>query len=152
MSPIPLSGFSVQTADWRRDEAELYAIRRRVFVEEQQVPESLERDKHDPRSQHVIARDRQGRAIGTGRLLPDGHIGRVAVLPEWRGHGVGIALMEVLLTLARERGLDLIRLNAQTAVIPFYQRLGFNPEGAEFMEAGIPHRSMWLHLTDRSPT
>lgn len=136
------ANFTVETADWSRDEAELYTVRRSVFVEEQQVPETLERDAFDPLSQHVVARDSAGQAIATGRLLPDGHIGRVAVLRQWRGRGVGLALMQALLELARARGFGEVVLNAQTAVIPFYQRLGFQAEGAEFMDAGIAHRRM----------
>ncbi len=138
--------FTIIRVDWASHAAELYPIRHRVFVEEQQVPEELEQDEFDPVSLHVLALDRGGRAIGTGRLLPDGHIGRLAVLAEWRGHGVGVALMNSLLELARERNFPEVALNAQTSAIPFYDRLGFQTEGEEFMEAGIPHRSMRLRL------
>lgn len=136
--------YVVTPADWARHETELYAVRYRVFVIEQQVPVELERDEFDPLSLHVVARDAAGRAIGTGRLLPDGHIGRLAVLAEWRGHGVGVALMDALLALARERGDAEVVLNAQTSAIAFYERLGFRTEGEDFMEAGIPHRVMRL--------
>jgi predicted GNAT family N-acyltransferase len=140
------SEFTVGPADWARHETELYAVRYRVFVIEQQVPVELERDEFDPLSLHVVARDAAGNAIGTGRLLPDGHIGRLAVLAQWRGHGVGVALMDALLVLARERGDAEVVLNAQTSAIAFYERLGFRTEGEDFMEAGIPHRVMRLRL------
>lgn len=138
--------YTIEPADWNALEAELYAIRHVVFVEEQQVPVELERDEHDPLGLHVIARDADGRGIGTGRLLPDGHIGRLAVLADWRGLGIGRALMAELLKLARQQGFRTVHLNSQTYAIPFYERLGFRTEGAEFMEAGIPHRSMCLEF------
>jgi predicted GNAT family N-acyltransferase len=81
------------------------------------------------------------RAIGTGRLLPDGHIGRMAVLADWRGKGVGRALLERLLEEARLQSCALA-LHAQTHASGFYRRFGFVEEGPEFMEAGIPHRTM----------
>jgi len=84
--------------------------------------------------------------IGCGRLLRDGHIGRMAVLRECRGRGVGAALLALLVALARERGNDRAILNAQTHALPFYARFGFMPEGLEFTEAGIPHRTMTLTL------
>ncbi len=137
---------TLAVADWARDEAELYEVRRMVFVQEQQVPEDLERDEFDPLSLHVVARDSDGRAIGTGRLLPDGHIGRVAVLRQWRGRQVGYRLMQTLLQQALERDFSEVILNAQTNAISFYEKLGFRAEGAEFMDAGIPHRAMRLPL------
>ena len=139
---------TLAVADWQRDQVELYAVRRRVFVEEQRVPEELERDEFDWLSVHVVARDAEGRAIGTGRLLPDGHIGRVAVLPEWRGRHVGHELMLTLLQQARQRNFSEVVLNAQTSAIAFYEKLGFGAEGAEFMDAGIPHRTMRLRLCE----
>jgi predicted GNAT family N-acyltransferase len=80
--------------------------------------------------------------LGTGRLLPDGHIGRMAVLAAWRGKGVGTALLYHLLEAARQRGMSQLALNAQTSAVPFYRRFGFIPEGGEFVEAGIPHVRM----------
>lgn len=82
--------------------------------------------------------------MGTGRLLPDGHIGRMAVLREWRGKGVGALLLRALVELARSRGHTSVRLNAQTQALGFYRRYGFEAVGAQFMEAGIPHLAMRL--------
>lgn len=143
--------FTIEAVDWAAHEAELYEVRRIVFIEEQHVPENLERDEYDLLSRHVIARDAAGRAIGTGRLLPDGHIGRLAVLREWRGRGLGLALMRRLLDLAREQGFKRVELNAQTYAVPFYERLGFRAVGEEFMEAGIAHRAMRLQLESGEP-
>ncbi|MGH6628644.1 MAG: GNAT family N-acetyltransferase [Burkholderiales bacterium] len=133
---------SVRAADWNVDRGALRAVREQVFVREQAVPIELEWDEFDSLCQHVVA-EAAGQAIGTGRLLPDGHIGRMAVLESWRGRGVGSALLEALLRLARDRGIRRVRLNAQSRSMAFYRRHGFVAEGEEFIEAGIPHRSMW---------
>jgi len=90
--------------------------------------------------------DREGVPIGCGRLLPNGYIGRVAVLSDWRGQGVGAAILTRLIALAQERGHKRVLLNAQTRAIPFYARLGFAPTGDEFIEAGIPHQTMMRAL------
>lgn len=132
----------VRAADWNADRAALRAVREQVFVREQGVPIELEWDEFDPLCQHVVA-EAAGQAIGAGRLLPDGHIGRMAVLEPWRGQGVGSALLKSLLQVARDRGIRRVRLNAQSRAVAFYARHGFVAEGEEFIEAGIPHRSMW---------
>ena len=84
----------------------------------------------------------QGVPIGCGRLLPDGHIGRVAVLSDWRGQGVGAALLVRLIDLAKARGDKRVLLNSQVQAMPFYARYGFAPTGEQFLEAGIPHQTM----------
>ncbi|MDP2824933.1 MAG: GNAT family N-acetyltransferase [Sulfuritalea sp.] len=99
-------------------------------------------DEHDASCRHVIARDADGGAIGTGRLLADGYIGRMAVLADWRGKGVGRALLERLLEEAVLQEMRHLALHAQTQAAGFYRRFGFVEEGPEFMEAGIPHRIM----------
>jgi len=138
--------YSVRVADWSRDEAALSAVRRVVFMEEQGVSAELEWDGLDADARHLLALDGAGNAIGTARLLPDGHIGRMAVLKPWRGHGVGTALLRAALELARAQGWPAVELSAQTHAIAFYARHGFTPYGEEFMDAGIPHRQMRLSL------
>ena len=135
------SDILVRRADWAGELATLRAIRDEVFVREQAVPVELEWDEFDPVSQHVLA-FAGAQAIGTGRLLPDGHIGRMAVLRDWRGKGVGSALLIALMDVARTRGMASIELNAQVHAVAFYERHGFHGEGGEFLEAGIPHRRM----------
>ena len=83
-----------------------------------------------------------GKPVGTGRLLPDGHIGRLASTASARGFGVGKMLMDALMTEARKAGMDHVALNAQTHAEPFYVALGFAREGEEFIEAGISHIAM----------
>lgn len=124
------------------------AIRRRVFIEEQAVPEELELDELDATAVHLLA-TMDGRPVGTARLLVEGEtakIGRVAVLPELRGTGAGAALMRAALDELRARGVRTAKLGAQTHAIGFYERLGFTAHGPEYDDAGIPHRDMSLRL------
>ena len=134
--------FIVKAADWQTDAATLCAIRLRVFVEEQHVPLELEWDGEDERCEHALAYAPDKTPVGTGRLLPDGRIGRLAVLPEWRGQGAGSALLEYFMELARDKGFNAVRLHAQTRATAFYARHGFEAHGDEFMDAGIPHVEM----------
>src|SRR4051812_32993229 len=107
----------VRRVEWNQFASELRAIRYQVFVVEQHVPEELEWDGLDERCVHVLARTQSAEAIGTARLLPVAHIGRMAVLPHWRRHGVGRALLMELLAAAYERGDREIELSAQTHAI-----------------------------------
>ena len=138
--------FTVRAASWRDDLAALQNLRRQVFIVEQQVPEALEWDADDAVSVHALALDAAGQPIGTGRLLPDGHIGRMAVSAAWRRYGVGQAILHWLIGCARARGDAAAHLHAQTHALGFYARAGFIAHGAVFMEAGIPHRAMTLRL------
>ena len=140
------SAYRVREVSWDEAGSRLSAIRRGVFVEEQGVAEALEWDGLDPACRHVMAQSASGEAIGTGRLLPDGHIGRMAVLPAWRRRGVGSALLTELVAMARSRGDGQVVLHAQAYVIDFYRRAGFEAVGAQFMEAGIPHVLMQMRL------
>jgi predicted GNAT family N-acyltransferase len=142
-----MSRFVIRPAVWSRDAPRLQAVRLAVFVREQGVPLELEWDEHDPISRHVIAETQDGTAVGTGRLLADGHIGRMAVLREWRKHGVGSALLQALMAMAREAGMREVVLHAQTHALGFYTRHGFRPEGEVFLEAGIAHRTMRRQLS-----
>lgn len=132
----------ISLGDWNALRDEARAIRYTVFVEEQGVPVELEWDAFDADSVHAIARDDSGRALATGRLLPDGHIGRMAVLATARGQGVGSEVLQALIDHARERGDASVVLNAQTHAAAFYARHGFVAEGEEFFEAGIAHIAM----------
>ena len=135
----------IELLDWPAAQTEAKRIRFAVFVEEQGVPPELEMDENDARCVHALAYS-AGRAIGTGRLLPDGHIGRMAVLKEWRGRGAGRALLQRLIDAARRRGDREVLLSAQTQALEFYRAEGFEPEGAVYEEAGIAHQAMRLRL------
>lgn len=131
----------VRLGSWDELSAQASPIRFTVFVDEQKVPVELELDEFDPLSCHALALAGD-EAIGTGRLLPDGHIGRMAVLAGWRGRGVGALLLQALIDEAKRRGMARVVLNAQTHALGFYARFGFVPEGEEYEEAGLPHRTM----------
>jgi predicted GNAT family N-acyltransferase len=134
--------FRIEAIDYATGLAELRAVRETVFVHEQQVPIEEEWDALDPLCHHVIARDSAGTPVGTGRLTPEHKIGRMAVLAQWRGRGVGDALLAALLDQARQRGWASVSLNAQVSAESFYARHGFVPYGERFMEAGIEHQAM----------
>ncbi len=139
-------GFRVETVEYARQRDELLRVRETVFVREQHVPLDLERDALDPLCRHVLARDDAGQPIGTGRLTPEHRVGRMAVLREWRGRGVGDALLAALLDQARQQRWPELTLNAQVDAERFYARHGFVPYGPRFREAGIEHQAMRRRL------
>lgn len=145
-------GIAVRVLDWAAAMPYARSIRYEVFVTEQGVPVELEWDAHDAVCEHAVAFDAEGRAIATGRLLPDGHIGRMAVIREARGRGIGGAVLEALLARATARGMAQAVLNAQTHAAAFYARHGFTPCGEEFLEAGIPHVVMRRGLPPGDPS
>lgn len=128
----------IRLLDWPDARTDAEPIRLQVFVEEQKVPLELEWDEFDAVSRHALAYVHH-HAVATGRLLPDGHIGRLAVLPEWRGQGLGQAILSTLMTEAARLGYPDLLLHAQCQVEGFYRRFGFITEGDIFDEAGIPH-------------
>ena len=143
---------TIETGRWKALGSYAAPIRRVVFVIEQQVPEDEEWDGLDSQCTHFIAWQNaagdQPSPIGTARLLPDGHIGRVAVLHEQRGQGVGVALMQAAINAARQQGHAKVVLSAQLHALAFYENLGFVAYGDVFMDAGIPHREMVLTLAN----
>ena len=132
----------IELGDWQSMRRWAERLRFSVFVEEQQVPAEIELDSFDPLSVHAVAFDADGEAVGTGRLLPDGHIGRMAVAKPARGSGVGSALLRVLMDEARRRGHTHAVLSAQTHATEFYRKHGYLAYGAEYDDAGIPHIDM----------
>ncbi len=145
------NAFFLEPASWETDQADLKAVRMAVFVVEQAIPESDEWDALDAPSRHLLARDAAGRAIGCGRLTPEHTIGRMAVVREWRGRGVGEALLRSLIEQARALGWPEAVLHAQVQALPFYARQGFMPFGDVYDECGIPHQRMRLVLSSLEP-
>ncbi len=141
---------SIRLASWREAKSAAARVREAVFMREQGVTADLEWDEHDAAALHVVAADPSGEAIGTARLLEDGHIGRMAVLAPWRGRGVGSTMLQRLLVAARERGLHTVHLNAQVHAVAFYVWHGFEAHGPEFLDAGIPHIAMRRQLVANS--
>ena len=134
----------VRTVSSKKALAAAFAIRLRVFVKEQGVPEDIELDRDDERATHFLA-VRSGKAVGTARVVMrrgSAKIGRMAVLKSYRRKGVGRRLLKRAVQMARQSGAKKIYLHAQVAVIGFYENLNFRPVGPVFDEAGIPHRKM----------
>jgi len=133
---------TVSVVRWPDKRAELTAIRRAVFIEEQNVPESIELDDRDRNCSHVLASDELGNPIGTARIDGSGKIGRMAVLPEHRGRGVGTRMLEAIMEHGRSRGITDFHLSAQVSAVGFYRKMGFDAYGEQFQEAGITHINM----------
>lgn len=136
----------ISLVQWAQQAVALQAIRTAVFMHEQGVSAELEWDGLDAQCQHVLACDAEGNALGCVRITPDGHIGRMAVIKQWRGLGLGSSLLEQALRYAREQGWASVELAAQLHALGFYERFGFVAQGEVFMDAGIPHRQMVLHF------
>ncbi|MDQ8203158.1 GNAT family N-acetyltransferase [Pelagicoccus sp. SDUM812003] len=133
----------VREVEYAQERDSIMAIRFSVFVDEQGVPADLEIDEMDPESRHVLAFNAD-QPVATGRLLPDGHIGRVAVSKTWRQKGVGCKVMQRLIEMAREADLRCVVISAQVSAKGFYERLGFLEKGDIYLEAGIDHIEMEL--------
>jgi len=132
----------VELGDWNELRRWAEPLRFAVFVTEQQVPAEIELDEFDDLSVHAVAFDTNGSAVGTGRLLPDGHIGRMAVAKAARGSGVGSAILKALMDEARRRRHSHAVLSAQTHAQDFYRKHGYAAHGDVYDDAGIPHVEM----------
>ncbi len=147
MNEKVVQGYRIVLGDWSMCGCDAAAVRHEVFVEEQHVPLEEEMDERDALCVHVVAYDADGTPVGTGRLLPDGHIGRMAVRRSQRGHGVGSLLLNCLIDEARRCGHLQVALAAQLHAQAFYASHGFFAEGKVFLDAGIDHINMRRVLT-----
>ena len=129
------------TCNYKDNENEICTIRFEVFVAEQRVPKDLEIDGLDDKAKHVVAYI-DGIAVGTGRILNDGHIGRVAVQKQYRSLGIGKSIMQELIKTAQEDKVKTLWLSSQSHASGFYLDLGFECIGKKFKEAGIDHIKM----------
>jgi predicted GNAT family N-acyltransferase len=134
--------FRIELMEWEQAQPIAGPIRFSIFVGEQNVPPGIELDDLDANCRHAVAFGPDGKAIGTGRLLPEGKIGRMAVVKEWRRQGVGAALLEALVAEARQRGHAEVVLSAQLQAAEFYREHGFTAEGKVYQDAGILHQDM----------
>jgi predicted GNAT family N-acyltransferase len=128
--------------EWDKAQTIAGPIRFAIFVGEQNVPPGIELDDKDAECLHAVAFDESDKAIGTGRLLPDGHIGRMAVVKEWRRRGIGALILTALIEEARKRGHKEVLLSAQLQAAEFYRGHGFVAEGKVYKEAGLLHQAM----------
>jgi predicted GNAT family N-acyltransferase len=134
-------GETIIVAFEERHAPEIRSIRNNVFTIEQQIDEDVDFDGQDNDAVHVLV-SYQGRHVGTGRMLADGHIGRLAVLKEFRGQGLGAKAVRALVKEAKSRGMDRVYLGSQTHAIGFYEKLGFSVYGKPYVEANIEHVHM----------
>ncbi len=133
----------IKIVRWEEAKSQLTKIRRLVFIDEQNVPEEMEWDEYDESSTHFLVSN-SSKVIACARLKTDGQIGRMAVLPTYRSHGIGSKLLRVVLKHAAEQQHKQVTLHAQTTAIPFYEKHGFTVDSELFYEASIPHRRMLL--------
>ena len=141
-------GIEIQIVDWHDQRDTLKAIRKSVFIDEQHVPKELEWDGRDTEcTQFLLTID--SAPVATARLTPEGQIGRMAVLKNFRGKGFGSRLLATVIEQAKHAGHKQVFLHAQVSVIEFYQRHGFTACGDVFIDAGIEHRSMKLVFDDQ---
>ncbi len=138
--------FPLVSIDWRHGRHDLTAVRQAVFVEEQGIAPAIEFDEADALASHFLAWDWQGRPVACARLLAEGRVGRMAVIPSARGRGLGARLLQAVIEEARRRGWFELRLAAQLGAADFYARAGFAPVGDRFESAGIDHQMMRLFL------
>jgi predicted GNAT family N-acyltransferase len=147
---------AIETQSWMAARDAAYAIRHAVFVEEQGIPAELEIDDYDPIAEHALAFV-DGRCVATARIYLDeqdpskAKIGRMAVLKEFRGQGIGTALLGEAIRVGMMQGASLFELHAQQSAAPFYAKLQFKSDGAIFDEVGIPHQRMQLVLGAGAP-
>jgi len=131
---------------WEQAQPMAGPLRFAIFVGEQNVPPGIELDDLDANCMHAVAYDVDNQAIGTGRLLPDGHIGRMAVVAEWRRRGVGAEILDALIAEARRRGHAQAVVSAQLQAAEFYRNRGFVAQGKVYEDAGILHQEMSKQL------
>lgn len=139
-----MKDFVIAIVNWSDKQAELYSVRRAVFIVEQNVPESIELDGRDPDFIHVLASDTKGHPVGTARINRKGRIGRMAVLQNYRRRGIGRKMIQALMDYGRKHSITNFHVSAQVTAVGFYKKMGFEPHGEEFIEAGITHINMKL--------
>jgi len=136
-----MSKVIIKTVDFKNDFSEIEGIRTAVFIKEQNVPIELEWDEFDNDSTHILAYY-NNKAVGTARLLKDGHIGRMAVLKKYRNRNIGRNMLKYLLQIAQKSSINSIELSAQEHAVEFYKKYGFSVTSNVYLDAGIPHYDM----------
>jgi predicted GNAT family N-acyltransferase len=137
---------NLNIVSWQQAEVSLRQIREQVFMQEQSVPAELEWDGLDAEAKHLLLNIGQ-QPVACARLLPTQHLGRMAVLPEWRGKGLGRRLMQYAIDYAQHHAWHAIHISAQIQVQGFYQRFGFAVTSEPYLDAGIWHCDMRLQIS-----
>ena len=139
-----MNDIDIAIVSWSEKKAEITSVRRAVFVEEQNVPESIDFDGSDVDFIHVLATDKNGLPVGTARINRKGRIGRMAVLKKYRRQGIGRKMIQVLMDYGRKNAITDFHVSSQVTAVGFYEKMGFELFGEEFLEAGIKHINMKL--------
>ena len=139
-----MNDIDIEIVNWSDKQAEITSVRRAVFIEEQNVPESIDFDGSDKDFIHVVATDKNGLPVGTARINRKGRIGRMAVLKNYRRQGIGRKMNQALMDYGRKNSITDFHVSSQVTAIGFYKKMGFEPFGEEFFEAGIKHINMKL--------
>ncbi|MCC2615327.1 GNAT family N-acetyltransferase [Aestuariibacter halophilus] len=134
--------FTVENVDWGKAKHKLSKLREKVFVYEWRIPRECEFDNRDSRAAHVLLLDESGHEVATGRITPDGEIGRIAVESNYRKPAVYQVLIDALLDIARAREIQQVSVQCELEGVEYYQQQGFRPVGAVYMDAGIPRQRM----------
>jgi len=125
---------------------EIINVRTKVFVREQGIDLELDFDGLDEDALHILV-FANSKSVGTGRMLDDGHIGRIAVLKDFRGQGIGAMIVKALIKEAKNKNYKRLYLGSQLYATAFYEKLGFKTCGEVFMDAGLEHIEMEMLLT-----
>ena len=142
--------FKVENVDWGKEKHRLSKLRERVFVCEWRIPKECEFDQQDSAAFHVLVLDDNNLEVATGRITPSGEIGRIAVVPRYRGPEVYQALFHALLDIARQHDLENVIVQCELEGVEYYQQQGFRPVGTVYMDAGIPRQKMSCTINDFS--
>ena len=137
-----MNDINIEIVSFSEKKAEIASVRRAVFVEEQNVPESIDFDGSDTDYIHVLATDKNGLPVGTARINREGRIGRMAVLKNYRRQGIGRKMIQALMDYGRKNSIIDFHVSSQVTAVGFYKKMGFETFGEEFLEAGIKHINM----------
>lgn len=140
--------FKVLSVDWGKEKHRLSKLREKVFVYEWRIPKECEFDALDVKSFHVLVVDENNNEVATGRITPKGEIGRIAVVPRYRGQEVYQTLFQALLNIANLKGLERVSVQCELEGVEYYQQQGFRPVGSVYMDAGIPRQKMSCTIKD----
>lgn len=126
-----------------------FELRKEVFVDEQNVPQENEFDEYEDEATHIIVYDVNHRPIAAARYRSyqnKAKIERVVVVKDQRMHGIGRKLMQFIEKEAQKDGFKEAILNGQIQAQPFYESLGYHPQGEIFLEEAIEHIEMQKQL------
>ena len=139
--------YKFHDVDWLSAATDIMDIRRKVFVVEQRFDEAVVFDEHDSQSFHVLVTDDFGIPVGCGRLVPDGHIGKIGVLINHRAHGIGSGILSKLIDIAKKNRIFNLNLSTETELTGFYDHLKFHAVGPVYMKQGVPYQRMTKRIS-----